>query len=124
MTRVLIVDDRPDVRFAFLHMLRAAGYEASEAGDGRAALDLLKREPADVVLTDLRMPGMDGLALLREVAQLKPRPRTILITGSEQTDEMLLQGAGDHGADVVLDKPVTRQLLHRTIQGLLGSARR
>ena len=65
--RVLVVDDQPDVRLAFRYMLEADDHLVAEAADGREAMTYLDREPVDVLLTDLCMPVMDGLALLRQL---------------------------------------------------------
>jgi two-component system, NtrC family, response regulator HydG len=82
---VLVVDDDAGVRFTLAEVLLEADVEVLEAADGRAALAIVRARPVDLVITDLRMPGMDGLELLREVIALRPGTRVVLITahGSE-----------------------------------------
>ena len=122
--RVLVVDDRPDVRLAFMYMLEASSYHVGEASNGAEALAYLARERVDVVLTDLYMPGMDGLALLKVLRTAPaPRPRIIAMTGSAEFDRgASLEAARILGADAVLIKPVSREQLVGTIRELLPPA--
>ncbi|MEM3079714.1 MAG: response regulator [Thermoproteota archaeon] len=84
--RALIVDDDADVRFTLRDVLETSGLEVDEAADGAAGLERLARDRFDLVLTDLRMPEIDGLELLRRVGQGPCAPRIIVITahGSER----------------------------------------
>jgi two-component system chemotaxis response regulator CheY len=122
---VLVVDDRPDVRLALLYLLEACGYSAAEAADGRAAVAYMAKNQVHVVITDLDMPGMDGLALLRIVRDLpRPRPHVIVISGSSNLDVGAgLDAARAAGADAVLTKPVSRDQLMQTIRKLGNSDR-
>ncbi len=65
MTRVLVVDDEPGLRQSLGLLLADAGYEVASEGNGTRALERALGESFDVVLCDVRMPGMDGLAFLR-----------------------------------------------------------
>lgn len=78
---VLIVDDEESVRSALRRTLRKTGYVLLFADCGRTALELLGKQPVDVVLSDHLMPGMTGLQLLREVRKLKPYAGRIMLTG-------------------------------------------
>jgi len=60
MTRVLVIDDDPSIRQVIAYALGDLGYHVAEASDGRAALDLIGREHPDLILLDMKMPGMDG----------------------------------------------------------------
>src|SRR5213593_1679832 len=83
--RVLIVDDEDQLREAYAEMLRDAGYEVETAGNSAVAidvLDLLKRSELDVVLSDIQMPGMNGVQLLRAVRERDLDLPVILMTGS------------------------------------------
>jgi DNA-binding NtrC family response regulator len=94
-----VVDDDPGVRYTLREILESEGLLVEEAGDGEAALAALARAPAPLVLTDLRMPRMDGLALLREVVRRHPGTRVVLLTahGSErQAVEAMKAGAHDY----------------------------
>ena len=65
--RILIVDDEPPIRRFLRTALAAQGYRVEEAADGEAALDFLKRNPVDLVVLDLGLPGMDGLEVVRQL---------------------------------------------------------
>ena len=78
---VLIVDDEKNVRSALRRTLRKTGYGLLFADCGPAALELLEKQPVDVVLSDHLMPGMTGLQLLREVRRLTPYAGRIMLTG-------------------------------------------
>ena len=78
--RVLVVDDDPGVRYTLREILEAEGVAVDEAADGAEALARLDAAFAPLVITDLRMPGMDGLALLRRLSERAPAPRVVLIT--------------------------------------------
>jgi translation initiation factor IF-2 len=78
--RILVVDDEPDMVETVARILTHLGHESVTATEGGAALELLERERPDLVLTDLRMPGMDGLALLKEVKRIDPEAPVVLFT--------------------------------------------
>jgi CheY-like chemotaxis protein len=120
-TSVLVVDDRPDVRLSLLYMLEASGYDVAEAGDGRQALAALARKRVDLILTDLYMPVMDGLGLVRSIRERQgPRPGVIAMSGSGHLGrDASLEAAQVLGADAVLRKPFTREQLINTITSVL-----
>jgi DNA-binding response OmpR family regulator len=84
----LIVDDEPKVAFFLRKALQCAdqNYKVSVAGSGEAALALMEKAPVDLLVTDLRMPGISGLDLIRRVRQTSPQTRTILITAYGNKD--------------------------------------
>src|SRR3712207_3091239 len=85
--RVLVVDDDAGVRYTLRETLASlSGVEVDEAADGEVALERLTAHPCDLVITDLRMPKMDGLELVRRLRRLAHPPRVIVITahGSER----------------------------------------
>ena len=79
--RVLVVDDEEAIRDLLAKMLELADYEVDSAADGPGALDHLKRDGYDLMFVDLKMPGMDGLALIRQARAMKPTLPVIVITG-------------------------------------------
>jgi diguanylate cyclase (GGDEF)-like protein len=101
--RVLVVDDSRVVRAAVKGYLRAQGYTVDEAGDGRSALGLIEAGRYDVVVSDLAMPGLDGLGLLEALRKRPDRPETILLTGSPGAEPA--RRALVLGAHACLDKP-------------------
>lgn len=83
---ILIVDDEPIARDNLEHILKKDGYETLAAEDGQQAIDLLRREEIDLVLTDLRMKGRDGMAVLAETKKLRPEIEVVVITGYASVD--------------------------------------
>ena len=77
--RVLVVDDHPNMLKLMLKVLKAQA-EVLVASGGREAIELLKREPVDVVLSDLKMPEVDGIEVLRAVKELRPNAEFVLMT--------------------------------------------
>ncbi|HEY2994872.1 MAG TPA: response regulator [Methylomirabilota bacterium] len=104
--RILAVEDEPEVLDVIRAMLTAAGHTVISAASGREALELFEREPVDVVVTDLGMPGMTGLALAEEMKARRAVP-VVLLTG--WADE--LDASHAQHVDVLLAKPVTRERL-------------
>lgn len=119
MARVLVVDDHDILRAGLALAVRSFGYEVEVASDGQEALERLSETGYDVLLTDLMMPRMDGLELLRRLdEQDGPKLLRIVMTASE-VPEML--EAARPLADVVLAKPVRLGQL-REILGSSGRA--
>jgi excisionase family DNA binding protein len=79
--RVLVVDDEATIRDLLSKTLALAEYDVDLAPDGRAALDRLRMIPYDLLITDLKMPGVDGLTVIREARRLKTDLPVIIITG-------------------------------------------
>ena len=79
--RILIVDDDEVVRRAYLRSLRSVSCEVAAASDGEEALQTMEQNPFDVVLLDMRMPGQDGLSVLRTIKQKWPESEVVIITG-------------------------------------------
>ncbi|HSJ24908.1 MAG TPA: sigma-54 dependent transcriptional regulator [Longimicrobiales bacterium] len=115
--KILIVDDEPAVRFALAELLGDAGHEVREAEHAPAALAALEGSPADVVISDLSMPAMNGLALLEEVRARHPETLFILLTA--HGDERLAVEALRLGAYHYLPKPFDND----EVIALVGRAR-
>ena len=79
--RVLVVDDEASIRDLLAKTLALAEYDVDLAPDGRTALDRLRIIPYDLLITDLKMPGVDGLSVIREARRLKADLPVIIITG-------------------------------------------
>jgi two-component system response regulator HydG len=97
--RVLVVDDDPGVRYTLREILSSEGLVVDEASDGAEALARYDAQPVPLVVTDLRMPHVDGMELLRRLAERSPVPRVVMITahGSErQAVEAMKAGAYDY----------------------------
>jgi CheY-like chemotaxis protein len=114
--RILVVDDEPDQRFLLRRIFERAGHEVCEAGDGAAALRAARDSPPDLVVTDMMMPVMDGVELIR---QLRREPVTAGIP--------ILAASGDShladGADAVVPKPYSWHHLVGVADALLREGR-
>src|SRR6266540_3066886 len=111
--RILVVDDERTLRESCASVLGGEGYDVSVSGRGQEALELLKRRPFDIVLADLYMSQVDGLALLRAALAANPDTIVIVMTGNpsvESSVEALRQGAWDY-----LPKPFSAQHLQITM---------
>ena len=116
---VLTVDDSPSIRLMMQLTLSGEGYEVKQTTDGVEALEFAKHHSADLVLTDINMPRMDGLTLIRELRMLpayKCVPMLVLTTESTQERKMLGKDAGATGW---LVKPFSPQQLMATIARVL-----
>jgi len=115
--RILVVDDEPPIRRFLRTALTAQDYRVEEAGDGEAALDFLARNPVDLVILDLGLPGMDGLEVVRRLrAQGSVTPIIIL---SSRDDEAGKVAALDLGADDYVAKPFGMEELAARIRAAL-----
>lgn len=115
--RVLVVDDEENVRFTTAAILEQEGYIVETADDGRAALEKVARGHYDLVLTDLRMEDMDGIAMLHELQTKYPNLVTVVLTGYasiETSIDALRQGVYDY-----LVKPCAIDDLKHTVRRAL-----
>src|SRR5512144_2530850 len=80
--RVLVVDDQDDVRRMLLRMLGVSNHETLAASSARDALELARQHPFDLVVSDVQMPGMDGVDLLRALHELDPDLPVLLLSGA------------------------------------------
>ncbi len=119
-SRILIVEDHPTMREAMRLVLEGEGFDISEAGDGRAALDKVREDPPDLVFLDLNMPGSNGGDVL---TQIKADPTTagvhviiVTATGEEGRERALAMGA-----DGYFTKPFSPIALLRTVERVLGA---
>lgn len=121
MPRVLMVDDEPRVLAGFRRALVGRGFECElrEAGNGREALEILRREPIDVVLSDVQMPGMDGLELLRAIRAERAWEtiQVVIVTGLDARDQKAR--AIELGASDLLTKPVSTAELQARLRNAL-----
>src|SRR5258708_40357141 len=78
--RIVVIDDEVNAAAALETLLREDGYEVTRAHDARSGLALLEQMDADLVLTDLRMPGMDGIELRAKITAIRPQTMVVLVT--------------------------------------------
>jgi CheY-like chemotaxis protein len=117
---VMLVDDEPEVLAVLAAGLRERGHSVVAAGGGLEALGALASDPmVELLVTDLSMPGIDGLKLIEEVRRLRPGLPAVLVTGFVAEAEDVLEQAAEAGPMAVLRKPVTAETLSARISALL-----
>lgn len=106
-TDILVVDDQDQVREYAMEVLRLQGHRVSGASDGVAALRSLRSHPCGVIVTDVLMPEMDGIQLIREIGTHFPDVRIVAMSGGGQclSDAGYTQMAKGLGAHATLSKP-------------------
>ena len=112
--RLLLVDDDDDVRRASARVFRMRGLQVTEASSGREALERLESESFDAIVSDISMPGMDGIRLLQEIRRRDPHVQVILISGVPTLATAI--SALDHGAFKYMHKPVDPFVLIENIR--------
>ena len=100
---ILIVDDEPLMRLSMVDALKASGYEVSAAATGDEGLEQFNRDPVEILITDLRLPGMSGLALLQAAKQCSPKTEVLVITAHGSVETAV--GAMKSGAYDYITKP-------------------
>ncbi len=124
MTKILLVDDDDLSRGAVHKMLERSGYGVHSTGSGEGALAYYRREPTDLVITDLIMPDIDGLEIIQELRRINPPVRILAISGGGRVDaEEYLSVARKFGAVEVLSKPFTGKELKQAVDTALGAPR-
>ena len=130
MAKILIVDDEEHVRASLKQVLERAGYEVAVAATGNEGLELMQREGADLVITDVIMPGIDGITTARKIRERFRNTRIIVISGGGKSapepyepdaisTRSYLASASSAGADRTLTKPFDRQEILRAVKSLL-----
>ena len=131
MGSILIIDDEEDIRDALQMVLESVGHDVKVASNGNEAVELQRGEPADLIITDVIMPGKDGVETIKEIRQEFPGIRIIAISGgggvqsTEYVPEAItttayLAAAKEAGADMVFTKPFERKELIRAVDDLFG----
>ena len=125
--RILLIDDEPGIRKMMSLDLRTDGYEVFTAADGESGLVVFDRELPQIVLTDLKMPGMDGLEVLRRVKQRSPEAEVIVITGHGDLEsaiqslqlrasDFITKPVNSRALEVALDRATERLALRAQLQ--------
>ena len=117
-TRILIIDDNPDIRALLEDSLRPAGYEVCVAANGSEALKQFTAAPADLVITDLFMPGLDGFETISQLRHRFGKVPILAISGHDNAPTFLTM-AGNIGAVGVLQKPFTPEELLAEVRRIL-----
>lgn len=119
MKRILVVDDDPQLRLLLVDTLQTIGYGASGVADGMEALATLRTQPADLVISDISMPRMDGIELATRLRQDFPGTGILLITGVA-TEETEVRARRERLCDGYLAKPFRIDKIESMIESLLS----
>jgi DNA-binding NtrC family response regulator len=121
MAYILVVDDEEKMQHLLSIMLMRQGYRVDRAGDGQKALTLIRENPYDLVISDIRMPNMDGLALLSAIKELNISCPVVFITAFASIDsavDAMRQGVADY-----ITKPFDEERILLTVERTLGVSR-
>jgi two-component system chemotaxis response regulator CheY len=117
---ILTVDDSPSLRMAIRIALTGAGYSVAEAGDGSEGLEKALATPFDMIVTDLNMPVMDGLTMIRELRKSPSMSGVPIIFLTTESDDAMKQQAKAAGATGWLVKPFVADQLVKIARKVLG----
>ena len=129
MTRVIVIDDEEDIRIALEEAFTRAGFEVEVASNGDDGMKLLREHGADLVITDIIMPGSDGVETAHNIRTEFPKTKIIVISGGGNaaalgyepaaiTTTAYLASAAAIGADLTLTKPFDREKLIKAAKEL------
>ena len=126
MATVLINEHDGGVLSALATLLRDSGYQVLEADDSAAALETIAGQGPDILLTDVNMPGMTGVQLIKKLRRSHPALGIIAMSGGgmNQNPELATTLASIAGADRVLEKPFRNEALLSDVSALLSGSRR
>lgn len=109
MSKLLLIDDEEPIRKVLGLYLRSKGYEVITAADGEEGMELFQRERPSIVLTDIKMPGIDGVEVLKRIKKISPETQVIMITGHGDID-LAIQSLQLEASDFI-NKPVDNKAL-------------
>ena len=123
MPRILVIEDDEGLRKMLSVSLEGAGYAVTQAPDGKDGLASLRKTPVDLVLTDLVMPGKEGLETILEIRRTQPHLKIIAMSGGSRTgmrDNLTM--AKNFGANLVFSKPFSLAVIMKAVADLLGGS--
>jgi DNA-binding response OmpR family regulator len=118
--RILVIDDEADLREMLDLFLSSVGYEVCTAESGRVAIEQAKRQAIDLVITDLRMPGMSGVDTLTALRRMSPSLAVIVLSG--HVSEEAAQRCSEEGATRIVLKPFHLDDLLHVVDGALRAS--
>ena len=120
-TRILLVEDNEQLRNTLARLLMREGYDVSEAANGRLALQQMSQHAADVVVTDMLMPEMEGVEMILSLRRRHPGVKIIAVSGGGiSSPENYLKIAGALGSDKTMTKPLVPGELIEAIRALIA----
>lgn len=131
MTRVIIIDDEEDIRIVLMEIFVRAGFDVAVASSGDEGLNLLRKQGAELVITDIIMPGKDGVQTAYDIRMEFPKIKIIVMSGggnvapldyepSSVSTTAYLASADAAGADLTITKPFDRAALVKAARELTG----
>lgn len=121
MARILLIEDNLDFRAVLSIALGQMGHEIAEASEGERGLELYSQKRFDVVITDLIMPGQEGIETITRLVKVDPTAKIIAMSGGGRTSpDSYLKMARRLGAKEILTKPFTMEELGKAIDALLA----
>ena len=122
MPRIMIVDDVTSIRQIVSKVFQDVGYQVTEAAKGEEALDLAKIKRVHLVITDVEMPGMSGLELIKELRELKSYKTTPILILARDASDVNIKKAESLGASGFIEKPFTPERLLSVVNQVLVDA--
>jgi CheY-like chemotaxis protein len=119
--RVLVIDDEPALRSLLRDMLEACGYRCDAVADGPAGVAQFRAHRYEAVITDMLMPGMNGLQVATALRALDPHVHIIMLTGSAPA--LTMDGARGAGVNTLLHKPIPLRQLKSAVDAACATAR-
>ena len=119
MAKVLVIDDEPGIRDLLDTLLNRKGYDVILADSGQKGLEVFRRARPDVVVLDLKMPGMDGLTVLQQIRHLNPTQPVIILTGAGTPESE--QQVRALGVTEYVEKQFSLHLLGDALKRLLAT---
>jgi YesN/AraC family two-component response regulator len=114
MEKILVIDDEKATLFMFRLFLDAYGYAVLTAENGEQGLEIFKKERPAIVITDIKMPGIDGLTVLQKIKEIDPKAEVIVITGHGDTD-LTTQALNINAVDFI-NKPIKKEALDEALK--------
>ena len=123
MSHILVVEDSEDLRYIVKDILKKAGHEVSEAGDGSEVSQCLAGNPIDLVITDILMPEQEGIQTILQIRRSNPDIKIIGMSGGGAGGaEHYLEMAREFGANATMLKPFEKAQLLELVDTLLGAS--
>lgn len=113
----LVIDDDNNVNDIITRLLEREGYKVTSVFDGKAGLTAVKDGDFSIVITDILMPGHEGVTVLREIKNMGKKCKVVVVSGALERDDYL-KTAQDFGADAIIAKPILVKEFREVIAGL------
>jgi two-component system sensor histidine kinase and response regulator WspE len=119
--KVLVVEDHHDTSFLLCRLLKMEGYDVEHAIDGMVGYNSASSAPPDLIVTDIQMPRMDGIEMIKRIRECKDRPRIPIIVMSAYGQRRITD-ALQAGADDIIEKPIDLERFLEAVKSKLAAA--